>query len=220
MFDPVVVQMMLKGLGETLYMTLVGTCMAYVLGLPLGIILVVTDKDGIRPSAGIYAVLGFIVNFIRSIPFLIGVLLLAPVIRIIAGSVIGPTAMTVGLVILAAPFVARLVESSLKEIDRGVIEAARSMGASSTQIIYKVMLVEALPSLLVGVTISVTTILGYSAMAGILGGGGLGDIAIRYGAYRYETDIMLVTVVILVILVQVFQEIGMRISKGIDKRIT
>lgn len=220
MFENAVLSMMATGILETLYMTLVGTLAAYILGLPIGIILVLTDKDGIKPILPVYTVLDFIVNFVRSVPFLIGMIALAPLSEKLIGTRIGTGATTVALVLLAAPFIARMAESSLKEIDRGVIEAARSMGASPWQIIYKVMLVEALPSLLVGVTISITTILGYSAMAGIIGGGGLGAIAINYGYYRFETNIMMITVVLLVVLVQILQWIGMKITKTSDKRIT
>jgi len=199
-------------------MTLVSSALAYLLGLPLGIILVVTDKDGIKPAPGLNRVLGVIINLLRSVPFLILAVTLIPVTRFITGTSLGPTATIVPLVIGAAPFIARMVESSLKEVDKGVIEAAQSMGASPFEVICKVMLPEARPSLILGAAISVTTILGYSAMTGFMGGGGLGDIAIRYGYHRYQTDIMLVTVVILVIIVQVFQEIGIRLARLGDKR--
>ncbi|HOQ75917.1 MAG TPA: methionine ABC transporter permease [Thermoclostridium sp.] len=207
-----------QGFLESLYMTLVSSALAYLLGLPLGIILVVTDKDGIKPAPGLNRVLGVIINLLRSVPFLILAVTLIPVTRFITGTSLGPTATIVPLVIGAAPFIARMVESSLKEVDKGVIEAAQSMGASPFEVICKVMLPEARPSLILGAAISVTTILGYSAMTGFMGGGGLGDIAIRYGYHRYQTDIMLVTVVILVIIVQVFQEIGIRLARLGDKR--
>lgn len=207
------------GLLETLYMTLVSTACAYVLGLPMGIALTVSDRDGIKPAKGLNQSLGLIVNLVRSVPFLILLIAVIPVTRAITGTTIGPTAAIVPLVIAAAPFVARMVESSLKEVDRGVIEAAQSMGASPMQIICKVLLPEALPSLLTGATIAVTTILSYSAMAGIVGAGGLGAIAINYGMYRYQTDIMMVNVVVLVLVVQVLQESGMRLAKYTDKRI-
>ena len=177
-----------------------------------------TAKDGIRPNAGIYKVLDVIVNIGRSIPFLILLILLMPLTKAIVGKSYGSTATIVPLVISAAPFIARMVESSLNEVDSGVIEAAKSMGASTMQIITKVMLVEARTSLVVGVTITLGTVLGYSAMAGTIGGGGLGDIAIRYGYYRYQADIMIVTVVLLVVLVQLFQTIGMKLSVRLDKR--
>ena len=177
-----------------------------------------TAKDGIRPNAGVYKVLDVIVNIGRSIPFLILLILLMPLTKAIVGKSYGSTATIVPLVISAAPFIARMVESSLNEVDAGVIEAAKSMGASTMQIITKVMLVEARTSLIVGVTITLGTVLGYSAMAGTIGGGGLGDIAIRYGYYRYQADIMIVTVVLLVVLVQLFQTIGMKLSVRLDKR--
>lgn len=218
MFDSATVEMIGKGFLETLYMTLVSSILAYVLGLPLGIILVVTDKDGIKPCLGLNRVLGVIINLLRSMPFLILAITLIPVTRFITGTTLGPTATIVPLVIGSAPFIARMVESSLKEVDKGVIEAAQSMGATPFEIICKVLLPESRPSLLLGAAISVTTILGYSALTGFVGGGGLGDIAIRYGYYRYQTDIMLVTVAILVIIVQVLQEIGLRLAKLCDKR--
>ena len=207
-----------KGFLESLYMTLVSSALAYVIGLPLGIILVVTDKDGIKPCVGLNRILGVIINLLRSVPFLILAITVIPVTRFITGTSLGPTATIVPLVIGASPFIARMVESSLKDVDKGVIEAAQSMGASPFEIIYKVLLPEARPSLILGAAISVTTILGYSAMTGFVGGGGLGDIAIRYGYYRYQTDIMLVTVALLVIIVQVLQEIGMKLAKIGDKR--
>lgn len=216
--DSTLVTMLLEGTKDTLYMTLVSTLFGYVLGLPLGIILTITDKDGITPNAGIYKILDVLVNLLRSIPFLILLILVIPLTRFLVGKSYGSTSTIVPLVIAAAPFIARMVESSLKEVDKGVIEAATSMGVSTWTIITKVLLAEAKTSLLVGVTIVLGTILGYSAMAGAVGGGGLGDIAIRYGYYRYQTDIMIVTIVILVILVQILQGIGMMISKKLDHR--
>ena len=218
MFEPDVIQMIQKGIGETLYMVLTSTVLAYVLGLPLGILLVMTARDGIRPNNWAYKVLDILINLVRSLPFLILALAIFPVTRFITGTSIGPKATIVPLVVSAAPFIARMVESSFKEVDRGAVEAAQSMGASPWQIIWKVLLAEARPSLIVGAAISITTILGYSAMAGFVGGGGLGDIAIRYGYNRYQTDIMLVTAALLVVLVQIFQEVGMRIAKRSDKR--
>ncbi|MDR0906087.1 MAG: ABC transporter permease [Oscillospiraceae bacterium] len=211
--------MLAEGLLDTLYMTLFSTFLAYVLGLPVGVLLVVTDKDGLKPHAALNRVLGIVVNILRSIPFLILLIAVIPFTRFVVGTTIGSSATVVPLVIAAAPFIARLVESSLKEIDRGAIEAATAMGASPWQIVYKVLLPEARPSLILGAAISVTTILSYSAMAGIVGGGGLGDIAIRYGYYRYRTNVMLVTVAILVIVVQIFQEVGAKAAKWGDKRL-
>lgn len=210
--------MIAKGLLETLYMTVFSTSAAYLLGLPLGIILVVTAEGGILPRPALNKVLNLVVNLTRSVPFLILLIAVLPITRFITGTTIGSTATIVPLIIAAAPFVARLVESSIKEVDKGIIEAALSMGATPFEIITKVMVPEAKPSLILGGAIATTTILGYSAMAGIVGGGGLGDIAIRYGYYRYQNDIMIATVVLLIVVVQVFQDIGMKISQKQDKR--
>lgn len=219
MWSSTVVMMLVEGVFVTLYMTLVSTVFAYVIGLPLGITLVVTSEKGLRPNKIVYKILDIIVNIVRSVPFLILMILLIPLMRLIVGKSYGPTATIVPLTLAAAPFIARLVESSLLEVDPGVIEAAQSMGAGLWTIIWKVMLAEARISLIVGATIALGTILGYSAMAGAIGGGGLGDIAIRYGYYRYQNDIMLVTVALLVILVQVMQWSGTYLSRKLDKRI-
>ena len=218
MFSQEIINMLIRGVGESLYMTLVSTFFGYVLGLPMGILLTISDKNGIKPNAVLYRILDVIANFFRSIPFLILLVLLIPFTKLIVGKSYGSTAIIVPLVIAAAPYIARMVESSLNEVDPGVIEAARSMGASNFTIVTKVMLVEARTSLIVGMTITLGTILGYSAMAGTVGAGGLGDIAIRYGYYRYESGIMIVTVVLLVVLFQVFQTIGMKLSARLDKR--
>ena len=204
---------------ETLYMVVFSTLLAYVFGLPIGVILNITSKTGICPNKAVNSVLGVIVNIFRSIPFLILLIWMLPVTKTIVGTMVGPTSVIVPLVVSAAPFVGRMVESSLNEIDGGVIEAAQSMGSSSWQIIYKVLIPEAKPSLLIGAAISITTILGYSAMAGIVGGGGLGAVATNYGLYRYNNEIMLVTIVIIVVIVQIFQEIGMMTAKKLDKRL-
>lgn len=209
----------LPGILETLFMTVGSTIFAYIIGLPLGVILYVTDKTGIRPIPWLNRVLGFVVNFLRSVPFIILLVWVIPVTRAIVGTSIGSKAMIVPLVIAAAPFIARMVESSLKEVDQGVIEAAESMGTSSFQLIYKVLIPEAKPSLLVGGAIAITTILGYSALAGTVGGGGLGSIAYNYGYIRRAEDVLLISVVLLVIIVQIFQEVGMRIAKKTDKRV-
>ena len=211
--------LVVSGFWETIYMTLISTLFAYLIGLPLGLILVVTDKDGIKPVPWLNRLLGTIINFIRSVPFLILLVAVMPFTKAVVGTVIGPKAAIVGLLIAAAPFVARMVESSLKEVEKGVIEAAQSMGASPFQIMVRVLLPEAKPSLLVGGAISITTILGYSAMAGFVGAGGLGAIATNYGYYRGQQDIMYVMVILMVIIVQVFQEAGMRISKHTDRRL-
>ena len=218
MWTKEVVDMILKGIQETLYMTLLSTLMGYVIGLPMGVLLTVSDKDGLKPNRVLYRILDVIANIVRSIPFLILLILLIPFTRLVVGKSYGSTATVVPLVIAAGPFIARMVESSLKEVDEGVIEAARSMGASNLRIIVKVLLVEARTSLINGATIAVGTILGYSAMAGTIGGGGLGDIAIRYGYHRYQADIMIVTVVLLVILVQIFQMVGTTLANRLDKR--
>ena len=220
MWDNQTIIMIVEGTGVTLYMTLVSTLIAYLLGLPMGIILVVTAPGGLKPNKIIYKILDMIVNIVRSIPFLILLMLIIPFTRLIVGKSYGATATIVPLALAAAPFVARLVESSLLEVDHGVIEAAQSMGASLFTIIRKVLLAEARISLIVGATIALGTILGYSAMAGVVGGGGLGDIAIRHGYYRYQGDIMIVTVVLLVALVQILQMIGTKLSKKLDRRIT
>lgn len=218
MFTPEVIEMIKQGIYETLYMTLVSTFFGYLIGLPMGVLLCVTGKDGLKPNVVIYKVLDIIANIVRSIPFLILLILLIPFTRLLLGQSYGSTATIVPLVAAAIPFIARMVESSLKEVDAGVIEAARSMGASTFRIIVKVLLVESRTSIITGATIAIGTILGYSAMAGTVGGGGLGDIAVRYGYYRYQTDIMIVTVVLLVVLVQIFQSIGMLIANRLDKR--
>ena len=208
-----------QGFIEPIYMTVISTALAYIIGLPLGLVLVVTDKDGIHPIPWLNSLLGMIINFFRSIPFLILLIALRPFTKMVVGTVIGSKAAIVGLWIAAAPFIARMVESSLKEVEIGVVEAAQSMGASPFQIMTKVLLPEAKPSLLVGAAISITTILGYSAMAGIVGAGGLGAIAINYGYYRKQSDIMYVMVILMAIIVLVFQELGMRISKHTDRRL-
>ena len=218
MFDSAVMNMILEGIRDTLYMTLTSTLIGYIIGLPLGILLTVTAKDGLKPNAVIYRIFDIIRNIIRSIPFLILLILLIPFTRAVVGKSYGSTATIVPLVICCAPYIARMVESSLKEVDPGVIEAARSMGASNGQIILHVLLVEARTSLLTGATITTGLVLGYSAMSGTVGGGGLGDIAVRYGYYRWQTDIMIVTVILLVVLFQIIQNLGMKISEGLDRR--
>ena len=218
MWDNATTTMVVEGIFVTLYMTLATTFMGYVLGLPMGIALVITAPKGLRPNKIIYKVLDVVVNVVRSFPFLILLIVIQPLTRIIVGKSYGPTATIVPLTLSAAPFIARMVESSLLEVDHGVIEAAQSMGANLWTIIWKVMIGEAKTSLIVNVTIALGTILGYSAMAGIVGGGGLGDIAIRYGYYRYDSSIMWVTVVLLIVLVQLMQYVGMKLSKKLDKR--
>lgn len=204
---------------ETIYMVIISTVLAYAIGLPIGVVLNITSKDGICPNRAVNSVLGVIVNVFRSIPFLILLIWMLPVTQAIVGTMVGPTSVIVPLVVSAAPFVGRMVESSLNEIDKGVVEAAQSMGSSSWQIIYKVLIPESKPSLIIGAAISVTTILGYSAMAGIVGGGGLGAVAMNYGLYRYDDQIMFITIVIIVVIVQIFQEIGIMTAKKLDKRL-
>ena len=205
-------EMIGNGVWETIQMTVVATIIAYIVGMPLGILLVVTKKGHILENQIVYGVLGAVVNIVRSIPFLILLVLLIPLTRLLVGTSIGTTATIVPLSIGAVPIVARMVESSLQEVPAGIIEAAQAMGASPIKIILHFMIPEAVPSLLLGTAINLATVLGYSAMAGFVGGGGLGAIAIQYGYYRYQTDVLLVTVAILVVIVQVFQELGTRIS--------
>lgn len=207
-----------EGLGVTLYLVFACTVMAYLIGLPLGVILYVTGPKGITPNRPIHQVLGVIVNIFRSIPFMILLVMVLPLTKLIVGTKVGDTAFLVPLVLAAAPFVARMAESSLQEVDGGVIEAAQSMGASPVQIIWKVLLPEAAPALLVGGIITLTTVLGYTPLATLVGGGGLGAIAVQYGLYRYNSTIMYAASILLVILVQILQESGMRLAKRLDKR--
>lgn len=210
----------LSAIWDTFYVTILSTFFAILIGLPLGILLVTGDKKGIRPlPAPVMAVLNTIINLLRSIPFLILMILVIPLTRIIVGTSIGTMATVVPLVIAAFPFVARLAESSIREVNPNIIEMAQSMGASTFQIITKVLIPESIPSLLSNATIALTTILGYSAMSGILGGGGLGKIAINYGYYRYKTLVMILAVILLIALVQLFQTFGTKAAIKSDKRI-
>ena len=218
MFDSKVIGMIIEGIRDTLYMTLGATFVGYQLGLPLGILLYATNSKGLKPNKIIYGIGDFICNIIRSIPFLILLILLIPFTRLIVGKSYGSTATIVPLVICAAPYIARVVESSLNEVDAGVIEAAKAMGASNLQIIFKVLLVEAKTSLFTGATITTGLLLGYSAMSGTVGGGGLGDIAVRYGYYRWQTNIMIVTVILLIVIFQIIQNLGTFMAKKIDHR--
>lgn len=212
--------LLLEGIRDTLYMTLLSTFFGYIIGLPMGIVLTLTDKEGISPNRIIYTILDVIINITRSIPFLILLILLVPITKALVGKSYGSTATIVPLTVAAAPLIARMVESSLKEVNKGVIEAATSMGASKFRIILNVLLGEAKTSLVVGTTIVLGTVLGYSAMAGVVGGGGLGDIAIRYGYYRFETGITLITVIFIVAIVQFLQGVGMLVAKKSDHRRT
>ena len=205
---------------ETLYAPLAATLFAYLIGLPLGVLLVTGEPEGIRPMPRwLMTTLNTVINLLRSVPFLILMVLVFPLSRLILGTTIGTTATIVPLPVAAAPYVARLVEGSLREVDPNIIEAAQSMGATPLQIICKVMIPESVPSLISNVTIALTTILGYSAMSGIIGGGGLGKIAIDYGYYRYKYLVMYIAVILLILLVQVFQSVGTKLSVKSDKRL-
>ncbi len=210
----------LFALWETVYVTVLSTLFAIVIGLPLGVILVVGEEKGIRPlPKALMRVLNFVINILRSVPFLILMIVVMPLTRAIVGTAVGTTASIVPLVIAAFPFIARLIETSLREVNPGIVEAAQSMGASPIQIIVKVMIPESIPSLISNMTIAITTILGYTAMSGIIGGGGLGKIALNYGYYRYRYLVMIFAVILLIILVQVFQSVGTRMAVKSDKRI-
>lgn len=199
---------LIKAFGESIYMVSFSTLFSLILGFIVAILLILTAPDGLKPNKTIYSVLDAVINILRSFPFIILIVSIAPLTKLIVGKSIGQTAAIVPLTIAAAPFVARVIESALKEVDKGVVEAAKSFGASNTQIIFRVMLKEAVPSIISGLTLTVISIIGYSAMAGTVGAGGLGDLAVRYGYQRYQTDIMIVTVIILIIIVQVLQSLG------------
>ena len=201
-------EIIVKALIETLKMVFVSTTFSVILGFIPAIILTVTARDGLKPNRIIYNILDFIVNTLRSFPFVILMVIVVPLTKLIAGKSIGTEAAMVPLTIAAAPFVARIIESSLREVDQGVIEAAKSFGASNMQIIFKVMLKEAIPSIVSGITLTIISIVGYSAMAGAIGGGGLGDVAIRYGYQRFQTDMMVATCIILIVIVQALQILG------------
>lgn len=218
MWDRTMTVMMLEGIRDTVYMTVVSTLFGYILGLPLGIALTLTDKNGLRQNRTIYRTLDVIINITRSVPFLILLIVVMPLTKLLVGKSYGSTATIVPLTLAAAPLIGRMVESSLKEVNKGVIEAAVSMGAKTKTIVFKVLIGEARTSLLVGVTIVLGTVLGYSAMAGVVGGGGLGDIAIRYGYYRYDTPVMIVTLVFIVAIVQLMQFVGTLLAKRMDHR--
>lgn len=211
--------MLQLGVWETIYMTFISAFFAYIIGLPLGVLLCVTDRGGIHPIPWLNKIVGVIVNIFRSIPFIILMVACLPVAKLIVGTSLGNKAMIVMLVIAAAPYVARMAESSIKEVDAGVIEAAQAMGTSSFKIIYKVLIPEAKPSLIVGAVISLVTILGYSAMAGTIAGGGLGAIAINYGYQRFQDNVVWICVLLSVIVVQIIQELGMLIARKTDKRL-
>lgn len=203
---------------DTLYMVGVSTLFTVVLGLPLGVLLVVTDRSGLAPKPVLNQVVGAIVNAARSLPFIILLVVIIPFTRLVVGTTIGATAAIVPLAISAIPFFARVAETSLREVDRGLVEAAEAMGCTLWQIIVKVLIPEALPSLVLGVAITIISLIGYSAMAGAIGGGGLGDLAIRYGYQRFQTDVMVATVVLLIVLVQGLQILGNDIARRVSKR--
>ena len=219
MSSEVIAQLMLTGTFETFEMVIVSSVISYILGLPLGLFLVVSSKDGIHPLPKLNLFIGTLVNILRSVPFLILAIMIAPMSRAIVGKAYGTEAMIVALTISAFPYIARLVEQSIQEVDRGVIEAAQSMGASSFQILYKVLLPEAKPSLLIGAAIAVTTILGYSAMGGFIGAGGLGAHAITYGYYRNNRTIMWIAVILIMVILQILQEFGLWLARRTDKRL-
>lgn len=213
-----IINLLIQGLGETLQMTAISTIVAMIVGIPLGVVLVITGKGHILSNKAINSTLGAVVNALRSIPFIILMVAIIPLTRLIAGTSIGTTAACVPLTIAAIPFLARLVETSIREINSGVIEAAQAMGASPFQIIRKVLLPEALPTIIDNVTVLIVNLISYSAMAGAIGGGGLGDIAIRYGYQRFQGDVMLATIIILIVLVQLVQSIGDFLSRKVNKR--
>lgn len=218
MWDNTMTIMMLEGIRDTFYMTFLSTLLGYVIGLPVGIALTITDKSGICSNKKIYRILDVIINITRSVPFLILMIVVMPLTKLLVGKTYGSTATIVPLMLAAAPLISRMVESSLKEVNRGVIEAAISMGAKTSTIVTKVLIGEARTSLLIGVTIVLGTVLGYSAMAGVIGGGGLGDIAIRYGYYRYDTGVMIITLIFIIAIVQLMQVVGTFIAKKVDHR--
>lgn len=209
-------ELLIEGTKDTISMTSISTLFAYVIGLPIGVLLIISAKQGIRPNSYLNAVLGWIVNIVRSIPFIILLVAIIPLTRLIVGTSLGVSGAIVPLVLTAAPFVARIVEQSLAEVDGSLIEAAQSFGASNTQIVFKVLLFESLPSLIRGAALTFITLFGFSAMAGTVGAGGLGDIAIRYGYQRYQYDVMSVAVIFCILLVQVVQTVGDLISNKIN----
>ena len=214
--DSKIIDIMIQAVGQTVYMVFFSTLFASILGFILGIVVTVTSPKGLKPNKIIYNVLDLIINVLRSFPFIILIVFIIPLTRAIVGTPIGEAAAIVPLTIAAAPFVARIIESSLKEVDSGVIEAAKSFGASDFQIIFKVMLKEAVPSIISGLTLTIINIIGYSAMAGSVGAGGLGKVAISYGYQRYQTDVMIVTVIILIIMVQGLQSLGNYLYKKLS----
>lgn len=210
--------LIIPSLLDTLYMVSLSTIFSLLLGFPLGILLIITEKNGLWEKPVLNQILNGIINILRSIPFIILMILVFPLSRLIIGKTTGTTATIIPLSIAATPFVARIIESALKEVDKGIIEASISMGATVPQIIFKVLIPEAMPSLVMGITLTIINLIGFSAMAGAIGGGGLGNLAIRYGLYRFETDIMIVSVALIILLVQGIQILGNKIAKSIDKK--
>lgn len=203
---------------ETIYMVAASTLFALILELPISVLLILTRKDGLSPNNGVFAVLDGIINVLRSFPFIILMIIVLPVAKVIVGTSVGTTAVIVPLSISAAPFVARVMEQAFLEVDRGIIEAAKAMGSNNSQIITRVLIPEAMPSMISGLTMTIINVIGYSAMAGTIGGGGLGNLAIRYGYHRYETEILFAAVIVIIILVAVVQFVGSRLSSGINKK--
>lgn len=210
-------EIIIEAVGETLFMVFFSTLFALILGFVPAIVLTVTAPNGLKPNQAIYKTLDVIVNVLRSFPFVILMVSIVPLTKAIVGTSIGTVAAVVPLTIAAAPFVARIIESSLKEVDPGVVEAAKSFGATDSQIIFKVMIKEAFPSIISGITLTIISIIGYSAIAGSIGGGGLGDLAIRYGYQRFETEVMIITIIILIILVQCLQSLGDYLYKRLSR---
>lgn len=218
MADFLSLDLLLPAIGETLLMVFLSTVMSLAIGLPVGVVLLLTEKGGLWEKPNLSAVLGTVVNIMRSFPFLILMIVIIPFTRLLVGTSTGTMATVVPLTISAIPFVARVVESALREVDHGLIEAAQSMGATTFNIISKVLIPESLPSIASGITLTIINLIGYSAMAGAIGGGGLGDLAIRYGYHRYEVNIMIISVVVIILLVQIIQMLGNRISIGINNK--
>lgn len=218
MADFLSLDLLLPAIGETLLMVFLSTVMSLAIGLPVGVVLLLTEKGGLWEKPNLSAVLGTVVNIMRSFPFLILMIVIIPFTRLLVGTSTGTMATVVPLTISAIPFVARVVESALREVDHGLIEAAQSMGATTFNIISKVLIPESLPSIASGITLTIINLIGYSAMAGAIGGGGLGDLAIRYGYHRYEVNIMIISVVVIILLVQIIQILGNRISIGINNK--
>ena len=216
--SPTMINLLLKSLAETLYMLSISAVLAAIIGIPLGILLVITEKNNILSCSMLNKPLSFLINMVRSIPFIILMVAIIPLTRLVAGTSIGTTAAIVPLTLAAIPYTARMVETSIREIPFGLIEAAESMGATPIQIICKVLIPEALPSVIQNITVVIVTLIGSSAMAGTIGGGGLGDLAIRYGYQRFQADVMIATILVLIVIVQLIQWAGNFLSKKVNKK--